>query len=218
MLEWAERFGCRSPLLLLTPHWEEHSGSASWPELLEKYIPEGSQIILHGLTHRAPPSLWDRLVFGENWGSEFKKLPEKTAFTRLSEGKSRIESLTGQPVGWFCAPRWEQSRGTVCALQALGFNGYFTRTRIIPFKGSPVIMPAISFDHGLRKWVAAVNRHARLFMISRVLKREKPFRLALHPRDMEDPAVLEELAGLNRRLASSGWSNLSFRKLLSGIG
>lgn len=212
-LLWAYRFGADEPLILCTPlhRPEDQSPADDDPEnrFYEKITSRKGEIVLHGLSHRSPPGYWDRLWYGEESGAEFKKLSEAEARQRLQLGRVRLEGRTGRTVRWFCAPRWQQSRGTVRALRELNFKGYFTQRGLHGFPRTFLPLPVISFDHGRRRWINRLNRHIERQRLARCLERGRPFRLALHPADMGRPAVVDLLWTIREMLASAGWQVLS---------
>lgn len=113
-----------------------------------------------------------------------------------------------------CTPRWQQSRQTAVALQELNFKGYLGLRGIFVFPRTFLPLPVLSFDHGSRAWVNRLNRHIERHRLARLLHHQLPFRLALHPRDMNRPPVLRLLTEIHHHLTSAAYQPTSLQKLL----
>jgi predicted deacetylase len=167
---------------------------------------DGSEIVQHGLTHRAgdpPPGLCHAVL--HSWfsrgGDEFAHVSLEEARDRLREGRAILRACGFEPLG-FVAPCWLQSRGTCTALEELGyrFTAFLDRVQPLPGDREPVRTPALTFasanawvDHGKR----VVMRGCE------VVARPAPLlRVALHPSDLHGsrPAghALERLRRLLR--------------------
>jgi predicted deacetylase len=105
--------------LAITPRWR---GEALDP-VRDRWVldeAEGKEVLLHGLTHRAPgrsgPLGW--LTGGMN---ELGRLPAPQALARLEEGRARLLALGLEPAG-SVAPAWDHGALEPADLAALGLR------------------------------------------------------------------------------------------------
>ncbi|HOX45402.1 MAG TPA: DUF2334 domain-containing protein [Myxococcota bacterium] len=159
---------------------------AGW---LRSEAAQGSDIVLHGLTHRAPqppPAGWlawlgDRCF--ARGTAEFAHLRAGEARLRLETGQRILEECGLRPQG-FIAPAWLQSQGALEAVAALGFRFTAFLNKVVTLGGLPRTWPtpALTFDAPN----ALVDLGKRAVMRGlEALAREAPLvRVALHPADL----------------------------------
>jgi predicted deacetylase len=213
MLEYTRSLKVQEPLLLITPKWDGKSKNESLQMISNMAKGLDAHYILHGVTHSASPSLWDRFWYGEKSGAEFKKLDESLAFQFLKEGRTILEKWSASPVLWFCAPRWKLGKGAHSALLRLDFLGYLGKMGYVIFPESYIRIPVLSFDHGLRDFIVKINLRLANHDAKRYLKSGQSFRLALHPRDMDSDVIRGFLEYLREELQSRKWEEASFPEI-----
>lgn len=215
MLAWAKKLEVDEPVVLITPKWPMVCKSEEKKIFIQKIKGLNSKIVMHGFSHSAPASLWDKIWYGENSGAEFKRMSRKKASQLISSGKEIIEDWVKQKIDWFCAPRWQLKKGTVKALKGLEFRGYLGKKYVYIFNGPKITIPALSFDHGKRKPVCALNRLMRQLQVKKHAGSGKPFRLVIHPRDIKNREVLGELKKVKEILKAEGFKPWSLDKMIS---
>lgn len=191
--------------ILVVPFFQERHSLDKAPDLARSLREHPGEIVLHGLTHVKPQSLGNRILFGGANHAEFAGLSRSRAEERIRKGVEIFTRAVGKPPQWFCAPRWILSRGGkkaafdqgLAAIMALG--GYARR-------GRPVVrIPAVSFDHGDRPLVIRAQEKIRGRLFRRLFARKTPFRLVLHPADLERKQSLLEIRRWINALEADGW-------------
>ncbi|MBV0912352.1 DUF2334 domain-containing protein [Anianabacter salinae] len=201
--------------LSIVPDWQGRAPIADAQGFAAKIGALGGARVLHGLTHSLGPSWIDWLVYGHDNRSEFRSLSETEAHDRLTKGIAAFETTFGARPDWFCAPRWQESAGTLAALKALGFAGTLSRTRITRFGAPDVPLPTLNFDEGERSLPIALAMTRRRRAIARLLASEAPFRLVIHPHDLLHSATRAQLAACLAALDAAGWEFLSLESTLA---
>lgn len=209
--------GAGNPLILVSPLWGTAALRDESQVIGEAIERLNGEVVLHGLRHTAPGTLWDRVWYGERHGAEFSRLHEEQAFRLIEKGRAVLELWTKRPVEWFCAPRWKMGKGTIRALARMKFRGYLSKHKIVPMMGPPVIpMPVIYFDCGKRKSLRALNLIFVRRKFQHYLNRGKSFRLVIHPGDLNISGVKRTIDEMLGKLANRGWKPLSLSRLLKG--
>jgi predicted deacetylase len=190
---------------LVVPSFEDEAGR-SWDlradaglvEWLRAQQAEGSEIVQHGLTHRAPsappPGLRNAVL--DRWFTrgcdEFAYLSRDEARRRLMAGHAVLGEAGLWAIG-FIAPAWRQSPGTRRALAELGYRFTATLGHVRPLTGArrAVRTPALTFvapngalDLGKRAVMRGCELGARPASLLRV---------ALHPQDLERHGLVEHM-------------------------
>jgi predicted deacetylase len=199
--------------VLVVPDWGGMAPIDADPEFAATVRALAGPRVLHGLTHTIGRTLWDHVWYGTSDEGEFARLGRAEAHARLRDAVRRYAQALGEQPTWFCAPRWRASGGTLEALDALGIRGVMHRDRCTLPSGETVHVPALWFDDGRRPWTRAGASVLRARIRARLLAERRPFRLALHPRDVADVRVRREIASLLARLASDGWEPRSIDDL-----
>jgi predicted deacetylase len=197
--------------LLVVPAFRDRAGGTwdlrdhpSFADWLRGRQREGSEIVLHGLTHRAahaPPGLRNALV--HRWFArgceEFAHLSREEAQERLRAGRSILHAC-GLHGDGFIAPAWLQSDGARAALDDLCFRFTAFLGHVQPLAGDrrPIRTPALTFaapnpmlDYGKR----AAMRGAEALALGVPL-----LRVALHPEDLRGARPFDHALQRLRRL------------------
>lgn len=194
--------------LLLIPNHQGRAAVDEAPEDFQAWLREVSQqdeICLHGYEHQAPTlpgGPWARLVatmYTDREG-EFYRQDGEEATRRLQAGLRHFDRLGLRPEG-FVAPAWLLSRESEAALRRLGFQ-YTTRLRSIDLFTQPskrLRAPALCYSvrSGWRRALSQVWNPA-LFQLAR---RSAILRIAIHPADLDHPAVFRQILRLARQAA-----------------
>ena len=204
--------GVHQPSLLVVPRLHAPDGSyhdlRDHPEMVDRLRDEadaGSEIIQHGLTHRAPgpppPGLRNALMYHyfSRGCAEFAHLSEPEAVWRLRKGRSILQQCGLEAAG-FIAPAWQQSRGSMSAVAALGFRFTAFLNHVLPLQGvhQAVRTLALTFDAPN----PLVDRGKRMVMrcFEGLARRAPLLRVALHPADVHGGRPLKHILGRVRKL------------------
>jgi len=201
--------------LLVVPFWMGELALADHPDFWTALAAMPGEKVLHGWTHTLGPDLWNWLLYGHDNRSEFARLSADEARRRLADGVAALENTMGVRPRWFCAPRWQQSAAVAPVLKEAGFTGYMLRNRLVRFGEEPVPLPALCFDEGPRKTKAALLRRLREHTIDRLVSAGKPFRVTLHPDDVNDAPTWDQATRLMARLEREGWEPLSAEEAIA---
>ncbi|GGP46122.1 DUF2334 domain-containing protein [Streptomyces abikoensis] len=153
----------------------------------------GHELSLHGCTHRAVPGgpparRWLNSLLARGC-AEFCALDEVEAHRRLSAGLAALASVGIAPEG-FTPPGWLASPGSFAALRAVGLEYTTSHLAVHDLRtGARHRMPALSHRPG----GLGERAGARLMRAAagRWSGRGRPFRIALHPADLDRPGLRE---------------------------
>ncbi|GAA2435289.1 DUF2334 domain-containing protein [Actinomadura vinacea] len=182
----------------------EDAGLVGW---LREAGGRGHELSLHGFHHARVPggAVWRRAVnqVMARGAGEFCALPEPQARRLLRAGRDALDAAGIEVVG-FTPPGWLASPGTRRALADLGFAYWTSHLALHDLTGGRSRrMPALSHRPG----GAGERAGARLMVAAaRTLARSRrPFRIALHPADLERPGLREAaLDAVDLALAANG--------------
>jgi len=195
--------------LLVTPSWEGRAILQKGSALAQSLSQHPGELVLHGLTHFAGHSLFNRLVYNTANHAEFANISAPLAWQRISRGADILFQATGRKPLWFCAPRWKLAPQLGSLVLEQGFFGLM-RMDGYQFSGKAFLpLPVINFDFGRRIWNRLVPALPRHFALSGCLKQKKPFRLALHPYDLDNKSTWAHICSIVQELEKSGWSTLT---------
>lgn len=203
--------------MLVVPNWQGRFPLDRHPDFCRRLATLPGRIVLHGATHSAGRNWWNTFWYGHENRSEFAHLSRMEARRLLDRGRGAIERYIGPSPQWFCAPRWKQGRSTSEVLADAGFTGSLRRDRIELANGAAAKMPAIGFDEGERRWKTRLAVRLREGVIARTLARGTPFRLALHPSDLDDMPTWEQVTRLITGLESDGWTPVSLDEIARNL-
>ena len=196
------------PALLVVPHWhgawplEAHPRFVAW---LRERAAEGTDIVLHGERHDEvglPRSMVATLrAFGRTRREgEFLMLDEAAAGERIARGRTRLQSLGLDPIG-FVPPAWLAGEAAFRAVGAAGlrFSEDDRAIRLFP-SGRRLSSPVVRWSarSPARAWASVAVAQVRW-----ALQRRAAYpRIALHPQDLGQPTTAAALGPtLDRWLA-----------------
>jgi predicted deacetylase len=209
----------RLAMLVVPNHWGKaplEAGTA-FARRLADWSASGIEMFAHGWFHRdtsAHPDWLSRLKARHMTASEgeFLGLDQATAAQRMRDGKALIEDIIGRDVTGFIAPAWLYGAGAEAALRDSDFALAEDHMRVWqPRSGAvlargPVVTWASRSAMRIRSSLAvAAAARAGLF-------RQRVLRLAVHPGDMNVPALVSSidrtLARLVERRAVGRYADL----------
>jgi len=206
--------------LLLIPNHQGRAAVDEAPQDFQAWLREVSQqdeICLHGYEHQAPTlpgGPWAQLVatiYTDREG-EFYRLDGEEATRRLQAGLRHFAPLGLRPEG-FVAPAWLLSRQSEAALRRLGFQ-YTTRLRSIELFTQPaqrLRAPTLCYSvrSGWRRALSRVWNPALLHLA----RQSAILRVAIHPADLDHPAVFRQILRLTRQ-AARGRTVATYREVV----
>ena len=200
--------------LLVVPDWHGEwplPASPDFTAMLAERQRAGAEIFLHGLRHDEQGSRRALVHHLRAWGrtdreAEFLPLAEEGARRRVERGAESLRAAGLDPVG-FVAPAWLYGRGLIAVLRARGFAFAEDACSVIRLAdGRRFRAPAVQWS--TRKWWRAAAG-VGIAALRRPFDRPRSIvRLAIHPPDVESPAVA-------RSLRSSLTALLAERRALS---
>jgi predicted deacetylase len=201
--------------LLVVPDWMGHAPIAPDRGFCDAVSALPGEKVLHGQTHSLGPDFWNWLFYGHDNRSEFARLSSADAGARLAQGIAAFGEAFGLRPRWFCAPRWQQSRQATDALRGAGIDAWMLTSGYETAGGLAARLPALNFDEGDRRLRNAILHRFREGRIRRLLDAGRPFRVALHPADVNDPVAWAQVRHLFGRLAAEGWRPVTADAALS---
>jgi len=208
----------RLAMLVVPDFWDEAPLSISpYRKKLREWSDRGVEIFLHGWNHR-DNSLHRRLThrvkaqYLSAREAEFLDLTRVDAGARLQRGRTIVENAIGRPVAGFVAPCWLYGDGTLQALREHGFMLAEDHWRVWnPATGATVARaPVITWASRSRGRILSSLAFARV--APWLLKRFPTIRVAVHPGDVQVPALLgsidSTLSGLLRDRRPSRYAEL----------
>ena len=204
--------------LLVVPDWQSRFPLDKSADFVSRVAALPGEKVLHGFTHSLGPEFWNWLLYGHDNRSEFGKLDTTEARARIKAGVKSVADSIGVKPRWFCAPRWHQSTAATEALREAGFEGYMLRNSLQLFSGNSASLPALCFDEGERRLRSAIARHLREFTINQLFRAARPFRITLHPGDVNDAPAWRQVKRVMQRLTDDGWTPLGLDEAMSRLG
>jgi predicted deacetylase len=202
-----ERAAGAVPLtLLVVPRYHGDPTLPRWYlRALEDRLARGDELALHGWTHRdeGPPLRgpldWLRRRVATDREGEFAALAEAEARERLALGRAWFERR-GWPLAGFVAPAWLLSAGSRRALGDSGFLYTTTRSSLVLLRPARrFAAPAIGYS--ARGPLRTALSLAWVPLAAATLASPALVRVALHPVDAGQRAVLGQAGALLARLA-----------------
>ena len=204
--------------LLVVPDWMGKNPLAGDPGFVSRLAALPGEKVLHGLTHSLGEDFWNWLFYGHDNRSEFARLGLADAQHRIDAGIGAMTSAFGRRPRWFCAPRWQQSAAATQALKAAGIEAWMQTGGLRDAAGRLAALPALNFDEGERRLRNAVLHRLREGRIARLLRRRLPFRVALHPADVDDAVAWRQVTRLFGALEAGEWVPVSIDEALRRWG
>jgi uncharacterized protein len=175
---------------------------------LRNWADAGCEIFLHGFTHldesthltRRARIAARRLTAGEG---EFLGLSYSVATRKLVEGRAMLEDMVGHPVTGFIAPAWLYGSGSLSAISDLGFTLVEDHFRVWNPQNGQIVArgPVVTYASRSKPRLMGSILWSRI--ATRALSRAKTVRLAVHPHDMDSPALVREITRALRAFAST---------------
>lgn len=204
-LDLAAKAGLVQLSLLVVPRWHgaaPFDQDSSFLDWLHELSAAGHDLCLHGNTHaadeiRGGPVARMIARFYTNSEGEFYQLTRSEAETKLDDGLDLFDR-SQLPVHGFTAPAWLLSDSAREALRARGFhyNTLFGQVETLQ-SGESIAAPTLVFSCR-SAWRRFVSIHWTRFWM-RVHADAPVLRLAVHPCDLEHPAILDAVLQLLRR-------------------
>lgn len=192
----------RIAMLVVPNHWGEAPLTAGTPfaARLRGWADAGGEMFLHGWFHRDDSTHADfaqRMKAKHMTASEgeFLGLDEPTAYQRMRDGKTLVEDIIGRPVAGFIAPAWLYGPGAHAAMARLGFPLAEDHWRVwqpghedAPLASGPVITWAS------RSRARIASSLLAAWALPPVLRSRPVARIAVHPGDINVPALLTSIS------------------------
>jgi predicted deacetylase len=184
---------------------------------LHEVAGRGHELSLHGFQHVGVPGgpAWRRMVDGmlARGVGEFWTLSETQAWARLRAGLGLLADADIGVTG-FTPPGWLASPGARRALKRLGFRYWTSHLAVHDLmRGTARRMPALSHRPG-----GAGERVGLHTMITtaRILSRTRvPFRIALHPADLDRPGLRAATHDAIRTALANGGTPVTYQTLVA---
>jgi len=158
----------------------------------------GCEIFLHGFTHldevqhtsRAARLKAERMTAGEG---EFLGIDYSEAAGKLEQGRTMLEDMIGGPVAGFIAPAWLYGPDSLKAIADRGFTLVEDHFRVWNPQSGAVLArgPVLTYASRSPLRLASSLLWSRLATIA--LARAKTVRFAVHPHDIDSPALVHEI-------------------------
>jgi uncharacterized protein len=207
--------------LLVVPDFHKAgrlSDNPAFCRKLRNWADDGCEIFLHGFTHldesvhsnRADRVKAQRMTAGEG---EFLGLSHAQTTLKLREGRKMIEDVIGRPVEGFIAPAWLYGSDSRAAIKDEGFDLAEDHFRVWNPQSGEVLArgPVVTYASRSRPRLLGSLLWSRTASV--VLARARAVRLAVHPHDVDSPALIQEisraLTGFARTHMASSYRDLN---------
>ncbi len=211
--------GERLAMFVVPNHWGDAPIIAGSPfaTRLRQWADAGIEMFVHGYFHRDDAvhhGSFDRFKarFMTASEGEFLGLPRAAAANRISQGRTLIEDVTGQPVAGFVAPAWLYGRGALDALQDARMPLAEDHLRIWSPKTQQQLArgPVIT-------WASRTRLRLASSLAAAALLRRAPLpvlRVGVHPPDIHHPPIVRSI-GKTLVVANASRRSASYRDLLA---
>lgn len=172
------------------------AGDRAFQAWLRSRADAGVEMLLHGWFHRdrsqhSGAAAWKakHMTAGEG---EFLGLSRADATRSLRDGRALLEDILGRAVTGFVAPAWLYGEGARAALADEGFAAAEDHMRVwSPATGAVLAKgPVVSYASRSRGRILSSLAWSRV--ATSALARMRTVRLALHPHDVDVPALTRE--------------------------
>ena len=208
-LQMAAEAGVPNQSLLVVPRWHGSPPfdlNSEFVDWLRGLAEEGHDLCLHGNTHTADVIRGGLLAglmarYYTNREGEFYQLNRQEARHKISDGLERFEKA-GLSVHGFTAPAWLINEDGRTILRQLGFH-YNTRFSRVEFlqDGDSIHAPTLVFSCR-SAWRRVISVHWTRFWM-RFHRKTRVLRLAVHPGDLEHPAIVDAVRDLLKKTLSN---------------
>lgn len=214
-----DSIGARPRVLKVIPNAggdQDVRGHQPLRDLLTAEVAAGSEVLLHGYTHRAAgpargawPTRARARLFGGT-AAEFVTLDDAAMVNRLSDGRRVLTECGLVPRG-FCAPCWLAPAHLPALLRRCGFAYYVTMMTLLDVAtGRRVLTPWLGYMGAGRAQERLIGLGARLSLAA--APRLPVVKVFLHPQGAATSAacdrVLTTLARLSRERALTTFGEL----------
>lgn len=197
--------------LLVVPDFHRRGPIAADPQFarrLRGWADAGCEIFLHGFTHldesrhAGAIARWKarRMTAGEG---EFLGLTSREALHKLVEGRAMVEQVAGHAVRGFIAPAWLYGAASLSAIAEQGFDLVEDHVRVWNPQDGHVYArgPVVTYASRSAGRLASSIAWSRLATVA--LARARTVRFAVHPHDVDSPALMAEIARALGRFSHS---------------
>ena len=187
--------------LLVVPNFHRTGlvrDNAQFARRIANWAAQGCEIFLHGFTHmdeaeHDSPSARLRakhLTAGEG---EFLGLGYSSARQRLADGRAMLEDMIGRPLDGFVAPAWLYGAESLAALADNGFTLAEDHFRVWNPQTNAVLArgPVVTYASRSTPRLLSSLLWSRISTV--LLARARTVRFAVHPHDVDSPALLREI-------------------------
>lgn len=191
--------GPRFAMLVVPDHWGANPLRPGTPfaTRLRDWAASGIEMFVHGWYHKdlsehagMAKFKAQHMTAGEG---EFLGLASEEAARRMREGRSLIESITGQPVAGFIAPAWLYGEGAHQALRESGFAMAEDHMKVwSPGSGDTLARgPVVTWASRSTMRTASSLGFAALARVA--LHPLQTVRVAVHPGDTTKRSILQSI-------------------------
>jgi predicted deacetylase len=175
---------------------------------LRGWATAGCEIFLHGFTHldesvhvsRSARLATQQLTAGEG---EFLGLSHSAATHRLVEGRAMLEDMIGHPVSGFIAPAWLYGRDSLTAISDQGFTLAEDHFRVWNPQNGQTLARGPVVTYASRSKLRLMSSILWSRVATLVLSRARTVRFAVHPHDVDSPALVREITRALRAFAAT---------------
>ncbi len=193
-----DRIGSLTFSMLVVPdHWGSSpiTPGSAFATKVRKWSDAGVDIFLHGwlhkdeVTHRGVDGWKARHMTARE--GEFLGLSYERSLQRIVDGRALLEDICGRPLAGFVAPAWLYGRGALKALETAKIQMAEDHLKVWdPTTGRALARgPVITWAS---RSPARTNSSLALARAARILLRNlEVLRIALHPGDVGNPAIMQ---------------------------
>jgi uncharacterized protein len=175
---------------------------------LRSWSDAGCEIFLHGFTHldeskhvsRAAQLKAQKMTAGEG---EFLGLSHSEATHKLIAGRAMLEDMIGAPLAGFIAPAWLYGSESLRAIADQGFALIEDHFRVWnPITGTILATgPVVTYASRSKTRLASSILWSRIATVA--LSKVQTVRFAVHPNDVDSPALIREITRALARFSIS---------------
>lgn len=194
----APHVGERLSMLVIPNHWGDAPiiRGSPFAAKLRGWAEQGIEMFLHGFFHQddcAHTGASNRLRarFMTAGEGEFLAISRELAASRISEGRTLIEDVTGRPIAGFVAPAWLYGEGALDALRDAGVSIAEDHFRV----WSPAAQRQLARGPVITWASRSRARLASSLMAAAALSRAPidVLRVGVHPPDVGHPQIVRSI-------------------------
>lgn len=187
-------------MLVVPDHWggAPLAGATAFAARLRRWAEAGVEMFLHGFYHR-DDSAHEGVVSGFKarhmtaGEGEFLGLDRDDALRRMHMGRAIVEDAIGMPVAGFIAPAWLYGEGAHAALAEAGFALAEDHMRVWRPSDGAILAKGPVVTWASRSPARIASSLAFAALARRALAPLSTLRVAVHPGDVEVPALLRSI-------------------------